>query len=248
MACGRTAQDNETQDEDLSAKAMMQGVWMDTDTEEPLLKVDGDSIYYADPNAMPVAFKVVGDSLLTFGSMPLGYGLALHNEYSLTLTSAEGDEIHLEKADSAGDEASFLHSREVTVYHEVVQKDSVVSFEGARYRGYVYINPSSIKVTRPGLSEEGLGVDNVYYDNIIHICVYNGKRRLFSRDITKEMLGEVVPQDFLAGAILSDLDFEGVDAKGYHYQATVGIPDGASCYLVDLTVGKDGQIVYQLVQ
>jgi hypothetical protein len=44
------------------------------------------------------------------------------------------------------------------------------------------------------------------------------------------------------------MDFYGVDAKGYHYRATVGIPDGASCYLVDLTVNKEGEIAYQLVQ
>jgi hypothetical protein len=44
------------------------------------------------------------------------------------------------------------------------------------------------------------------------------------------------------------MQFEGVDAKGYHYQATVGIPDGASCYLVHLTVDKQGQIDYRLVQ
>jgi hypothetical protein len=103
-------------------------------------------------------------------------------------------------------------------------------------------------VTRPGVSDEGLGVDNVYYDNIIHICVYNGARRLFSKDVTKEMMSGVVPEDFLQAAILSDMDFYGVDAKGYHYRATVGIPDGASCYLVDLTVNKEGEIAYQLVQ
>ncbi len=238
-----------TQEEDDTVKALLQGVWIDADTEEPSLKVDGDTLYYADPNSMPVAFKVTADSLWTYGSTPLAYKLTLHNEYSLTLQYAEGDEVHLTKADATAEEAqTFLHDGEVTVYHEVVKKDSVVSFDGARYRGYVYINPSSIRVTRPGVSDEGLGVDNVYYDNIIHICVYNGARRLFSKDVTKEMMSGVVPEDFLQAAILSDMDFYGVDAKGYHYRATVGIPDGASCYLVDLTVNKEGEIAYQLVQ
>ena len=51
-----------------------------------------------------------------------------------------------------------------------------MTYDNVRYRGYVYINPSKIKVMRPGVSEEGLGVDNVYYDNIIHICVYEAGR------------------------------------------------------------------------
>ena len=49
-------------------------------------------------------------------------------------------------------------------------------------------------------------------------------------------------------AILSDMDFMGVDSKGYHYQATVCIPDGASCYMVNITAGKDGGLAFELVR
>ena len=62
---------------------------------------------------------------------------------------------------------------------------------------------------RPGVSEEGLSVDNVYYDNIIHICVYEGKRSLFAKDITRQMFKHVIPDDFLKWAILSDMDLWG---------------------------------------
>lgn len=58
----------------------------------------------------------------------------------------------------------------------------------------------------------------------------------------------VVPDDFLQWAILSDMDFMGVDSKGYHYQATVCIPDGASCYMVNITAGKDGGLAFELVR
>ena len=101
---------------------------------------------------------------------------------------------------------------------------------------------------RPGVSEEGLSVDNVYYDNIIHICVYEGKRSLFAKDITRQMFKHVIPDDFLKWAILSDMDFLGVDAKGYHYQATVCIPDGASCYVVNITIDMDGKLSYELAR
>ena len=52
-------------------------------------------------------------------------------------------------------------------------------------------------------------MDNVYYDNIIHICVYEGKRSLFAKDITRQMFKHVIPDDFLKWAILSDMDFMG---------------------------------------
>lgn len=54
--------------------------------------------------------------------------------------------------------------------------------------------------------------------------------------------------DFLQWAILSDMDFMGVDSKRYHYQATVCVPDGASCYMVNITAGKDGGLAFELVR
>ena len=34
-------------------------------------------------------------------------------------------------------------------------------------------------------------MDNVYYDNVMHICVYEGKKSLFASDITKQMFDKV---------------------------------------------------------
>ena len=62
---------------------------------------------------------------------------------------------------------SYTHL--IPTISEVVQKDSVVMYKGTRYRGYVYINPSKMKVIRTTYSDEGIGIDNVYYDNVIHI-------------------------------------------------------------------------------
>lgn len=62
------------------------------------------------------------------------------------------------------------------------------------------------------------------------------------------MFKDIVPDDFLQWAILSDMDFMGVDSKGYHYQATVCVPDDASCYMVNITAGKDGGLSFELVR
>ena len=71
---------------------------------------------------------------------------------------------------------------------EVIKKDSIVTYKNTRYRGYVYINPSKMKVFKTSYSENGISVDNVYYDNVIHICVYEGKKMLYGQDITKRCL------------------------------------------------------------
>ncbi len=247
-SCRNASSGVSSEEENEEAKALLQGIWLDDDTESALWRAKGDTLYYTDAGTAPVAFKVFGDSLVTYGAHVNRYKIERQGEYIFWIRSAMGDVIRLHKAENESDSLRFIHVREVPVYDEVIKKDSVVLYDNIRYHGYVYINPSKIKVMRPGLSEEGLGVDNVYYDNIIHICVYEGKKSLYAKDINKQMFEGLVPDDFLQWAILSDMDFCGVDAKGYHYQATVCIPDGASCYMVDITVDKDGTLSYQLIQ
>lgn len=246
VACGGPQPQTSQQEENREAKLLLQGIWLDDNTETALLKVQGDTIFYADATTAPVAFQIRGDSLITYGARTNGYKIEKQGEYIFWFHSATGDVIRLHKADNESDSLTFVHHQEIPVYHEVIKKDSVVMYNNVRYRGYVYINPSKIKVMRPGMSEEGMGVDNMYYDNIIHICVYEGKKSLYAKDIKKQMFEGVVPDDFLQWAILSDMEFCGVDARGYHYQATVCIPDGASCYLVNITANKEGKLSYEL--
>lgn len=246
-SCGTPQQKASAPQEDKEAKSLLEGIWLDDNTETALLKVKGDTIFYADAATAPVAFKIIGDSLMTYGARTNAYKIEKQGEHIFWFHSAMGDVIRLHKAETESDSLAFISAQEVPVYNEVIQKDSVVMYDNIRYRGYVYINPSKIKVMRPGVSEEGLGVDNVYYDNIIHICVYEGKKSLYAKDITKQMFKDIVPDDFLQWAILSDMDFMGVDAKGYHYQATVCIPDDASCYMVHITAKGDGGISFELM-
>ena len=149
--------------------------------------------------------------------------------------------IKLHKSENAEDSLVFT-SREVEVISttpEVIKKDSIVTYKNTRYRGYVYINPSKMKVFKTSYSENGISVDNVYYDNVIHICVYEGKKMLFGQDITKKMFADIFPAEMLDQAILADMNFMGVDSKGYHYQATLGIPESSVYNLVNMIIGFD---------
>lgn len=186
-SCGTPQQKASALEENKEAKSLLEGIWLDDNTETALLRVKGDTLFYADAATAPVAFKIIGDSLITYGARTNGYKIEKQGEHIFWFHSAVGDVIRLHKSDTENDSLAFIHTREIPVYNEVIKKDSVVTYDNVRYRGYVYINPSKIKVMRPGVSEEGLGVDNVYYDNIIHICVYEGRKSLYAKDITKQM-------------------------------------------------------------
>ena len=51
-ACGN-GKEQKTLEEDATAKALLQGVWINDETELPLMRIEGDTIYYADPQNIP---------------------------------------------------------------------------------------------------------------------------------------------------------------------------------------------------
>ena len=248
-ACGSKQTEREAQP-DAKAASLFQGIWVDDDSESVLFRASGDTIYYADAMNAPVRFEIKGDSLYTYGNEVSRYKVDKQSEYSFWFHSLSGDVVKLHKSDSPEDSLAF-GSKEVQVipiYTEVVQRDSVAQYGGHRCHAYVYINPSSIKVFKTSFSEEGFSVDNVYYDNVIHICVYEGKRCLYSEDITKNMFEKLVPVDFLGQAILSDMNFVGVGSDGFHYQASVCIPESVVCYLLDLRINLEGKLTMEVAE
>lgn len=243
-------QPKEANEEDLRAKELLQGIWLDDMTETPLLRIKGDSIYYIDESVQPTAFRIINDSLKTYGQQTTSYHIKKQGQYVFWIESAMGETLQLSKSEEDID--SFLTLQEEHQVQQpkrqVVQKDDVVFYNNTRYRGYVYINPTDIKVIQPEITEEGLEIENVYYDNIIHICVYEGKKSLFAKDMKKQDFETLIPSEYFKRAILSDMEFMGVDAKGYLYQATLCIPNSASCYLINISITKDGDISYELAQ
>lgn len=234
--------------EDLMAKEWLQGTWIDDITESPLFTAKGDTIYYIDESATPVAFKIIKDTLKTYGSKTANYHIKKQGESFIWIQSFMGDILQLSKAEYSQDSLWIQHQQPEETTEEIISKDKVVHYNNQRFRGYVYINPTEIKVHQPEITEEGLEIENVYYDNIIHICVYEGKNKLFGRDMKKQDFEPLIPKEYYQRAILSDMDFAGVNAKGYQYQATLCIPNSASCYLISISITKDGDITYDLVE
>ncbi len=244
------SQQQEELKEDLRAKELLQGTWVDDMTDTPLLRIKGDSLYYIDESVHPAAFKIISDSLKVYGQQTISYHIKKQGEYVFWIESVMGNILQLSKAENEID--SLLSARPIEVssepVREVIQKDHVVHFNNTRYHGYVYINPTDIKVIQPKITEEGLEIEDVYYDNIIHICVYEGKKSLFARDMKKQDFEPLIPAEYFKRAILNDMEFLGVNAKGYQYQATLCVPNSASCYLINISITKDGDMTYELCQ
>jgi len=231
--------------EDLGAKELLQGIWLDDETESPLMRVEGDTIYYADEQSIPVAFKIMRDTLYTYGNDTAYYKIDKQGVHIFRFHAITDDVIRLHKSDDLNDSVYFVRQELVIpTYTEVTKRDSVVTYSSTRYHVYTYINPSTMKVVKTTYSEEGISMENVYYDNVMHICVYEGKKCLFGSDITKQMFGEVLPADFLEQSILSDTKFVKVDRNGFQYQAVLTIPETSIYSVVTMEVNFKGDLTF----
>ena len=115
-------------------------------------------------------------------------------------------------------------------------------YNGERYHTYIQVNPTTYKVVKSAYNDEGVEVDNVYYDNIIHISVFQGARQLFSRDFRKKDFSGKIPSAYLRQSILSDILFDRIDASGLHFISEIAIPDSPSSYQVDILISFDGKM------
>ena len=185
------------------AKEILQGIWLDDETETPLMRIIGDTIYYSDAQSAPVYFKILKDTLYTYGKDVTHYQIDKQSEYSFWFHSLADNIIKLHKSEDPNDTLafSFKSVEIIPTYTEVTKKDSVVMFDGVRYRAYVYINPSQMKVVKTTYSEDGISMDNIYYDNVMHICVYEGKKMFICQGHYQANVVDVNSNSFLQQAI-----------------------------------------------
>ena len=245
--CGGRGGSSESSEESREAKAMFQGVWLDEESGDVTFRVKGDTIFYADSRSMPAYFKIVKDSLVLASGTK--YGISKQTEHLFWFTNQSGDIVKLVKSDDADDEIKFVHDTpKVLTYTHQVKIDSVVSYNGNRYHWYIAINPTKYKVTKRSYNEDGLEVENVYYDNIMHISVFQDARKIYSSDLRKQQYEGIVPAAFLDEAIMANMEFSHIDAAGLHFNATLCVPDGATCYIVESTISYTGVSSMKLVE
>ena len=228
-------------------KSQLQGVWLDKNTESPVLKFAGDSILYASKSDISMPYLVVSDTLFVTGIRTVSYRILEQTEHTLIIQTPMGDEVSLYKDEQGSitiDQPEVKLSKQES---SVVKKDKVIMVGKKRYRGYVTINPTTIKVVRPGVTEDGFSVDNVYYDNIIHICVYEGKNQLCGKDIKRSMFEGIVPSEFLSVSILEDMSFLGMKNDCFSFRAVLCVPDGP-CYYSQVLIDRNNKVETTLIE
>lgn len=233
--------------EDKQAKSMLQGVWVEAESGDASMRIEGDSIFYTDSTSMPAYFRIVGDSLI-MGS-GTSYAIEKLSPNLFWFVNQNGDVVKLQRSSEPADSTAFVHdSPQIMTYTHQVKTDSVVMYNGERYHWYIAINPTKYKVIKRSYNDDGIEVDNVYYDNIMHVSVFQGARRLFSSDFRKRMFDKLVPETFLNEAILVNMEYSHADAQGLYFNATLCIPDGASCYLIQTLITYTGQMTMQVLE
>ena len=246
MGCGQH-EGNAELPESEEAKQLLQGVWSDEDSEDVVFKMQGDSVYYPDSTSMPAFFRVYNDTLY-IGSAAR-YHIEKHTSHLLWFKGADGELVKLVKGDGEDDNELFAQNKaQILTLAEVLKKDTVVNFEGNRYHLYIAINPTKYKVVRHTVNDDGLDVENVYYDNIIHLSIFQGAKELFSRDFRKQQYQQRVPVQFFEQAVLNNMDYSSIDEKGIHVNVSLCTPGDASCYLIEHVVSFEGQVSTELLE
>lgn len=232
--------------DDKEAKAMLQGVWVDEESGDVAFRVNGDTLYFADATSMPTYFRIYEDSLyLASGT---AYGVVKQTEHLFWFNNQNGDLLKLQKSDGMDGADIDATAPSVLTYTHQVKIDSVVAYNNNRYHWYIAINPTKYKVSKRSFNEDGLEVENVYYDNIMHISVFQGAHKIYSSDFHKKQYQGLVPAAFLDEAILANMEYSSIDAEGLHFNATLCIPDGATCYMVESTISYTGALSMKLVE
>ncbi|MBO4826539.1 MAG: DUF4738 domain-containing protein [Prevotella sp.] len=229
--------------ENKKAKQMLQGIWLNEDAGDVAFRAVGDSILYPDSMSMPVHFMVIGDTLVLKGEKTVKYPIVKQGEHLFIFKNQNNEAVRLVKSEDPDDIFSFEEKRVLTVnQRKLIKRDTVVVFNNERYHCYVQVNPTTYKVYASSYNDEGVEVQNIYYDNIIHISVFNGARKVFSKDFYKKDFAKQVPQDFLRQSVLSDFEFGRLDEQGVHYNAMLCIPDSPSSYVVEVIISYAGQL------
>ena len=234
------------------AMALLAGVWIDEDTESVLMRVDGDSIVYADSLVMPAHFVVLGDTLVILGSQEMRYPIEKLTDEQFYYQMLTGESMHLMRSHDPADTLAFIHkdTKQISEVHALqMERDSVgYAPSGKRYHLYVKVNPSLTKVYSTSINEDGMAVRSAYYDNVVHIGVFDGTRRVCSHDFRKSDFADFVPEPFYESAVLYNIEFGDIDSNGIHFQAVLTQPEGYTTYVVDIIVSHEGEIAVKAAE
>lgn len=229
--------------EDLETKTRLAGIWIDEEEATVVFRIKGDTVFYPDSTIQPIKFVVKKDTMYFLGNSVSKYPIRKLKEHLLELQTLGGDIITLVKSENPYDSLLFVHSRHVMLNQKkTIKRDTIVSYGDLKYHCYIQINPTTYKVFRRSYNDESIEVENIYYDNTIHVSVFSGTRKMFSKDFSKSDFVNIVPENMLQQSVLSDITLIKMSPSGLSYAATLAIPDSQVGFIADFDISNDWKI------
>lgn len=139
-SCGSEKKKNvqDALQEDVQAKKLLQGIWLNEDEGSVVFKVHGDTIYYPDSTSIPVYFKIVQDSLILQGNAITQYAIVKQAPHLFIFKNPYGDVVRLVKSDDPEDRYAFMSKQPVALnQNSLIKRDTVVHAGNERYHLYV---------------------------------------------------------------------------------------------------------------
>ena len=243
VACKRSS----TQEsEDKQAKQLLQGLWTTDDTEEPAMLVKGDSIYYPDSASMPVRFWIFQDSIYMQGQNLNGYKILKQTNAFFSFNNQNGDEVNLFRSSNKDLMASFGYHVYAMNLFDKSGSDTIVSTDMGFYDCQIRTCTTSERVIKSTYNDNGIEVDNAYLDNVSTLTLRSRDSVVYKHDFLKQEFSNYIPRDFIAHCILRNLEFARADRKALFFNATIGIPDASSGYVVEVRITPDGKMSKRL--
>lgn len=229
--------------EDFQAKSLLQGIWIDTDDDDVVFKIKGDTIYYPDSLSQPLKFAIYGDTMETQSGFNHKYAIIKRSAHVFEFKNTNGDVVKLYKTTDPSYELQFERRAPLTAnQNKVIKSDTIVVCGQDKYHSYVQVNPTTYKTIKTSYNDDGLEVETVYFDNTIHLGVYRQGVKVFSKDFYKSDFSNYVPSEFLIQSVLSDIILINTDSKTLNYQAQLVIPDSYLSYIISISVATDGKM------
>lgn len=245
--CETQPQQAPSRAENAQAKKMLQGIWLNEDDGTVSFKASGDTIYYPDSTSQAVAFKIFDDTLVLYGAQEMKYPIIKQAPHLFQFRNQIGDIVTLTRSADRQDNTLFAKRKTVSLnQRRLIKRDTVVYYDAKKYHCYVQINPTTYKVIDSEYNDDGVIVDNIYYDNIIHLSIFQGPRKVFSRDFHKSDYAPYVPKNYLTQGILNDMTLTSIDADGIHYNTEIGIPDSPISFLIENIIHFNGKLKMQV--
>lgn len=226
---------------------MLQGIWIDDGDQTAIFMAKGDTISYPDSSSLPVKFWIYQDSLYMQGSHLSHYKITKQAPHVFNFVNEMGDEIKLVKTDDNSLRGQFNGYKPYALnIFRTTDTDTIVYADGERYGCRIHVEPTSDRVTKSDYNDIGIEVDNLYLDNLARVIVLYDGVVIYSHEFHKAEFERYVPKDVMVKSILRNVEFDHADKSNVYMNATIGIPDATSAYVVELKVQRNGSLFMKL--